>query len=223
MRRVALVLVILVGCSDAAKSSRSSRPGAQKSSFVSTWRPDPEPDQKPPPPRVVTPPPPPDPVAEKRRAEAAQREEEDRQRREKAREFAHLTPVLQRHVVLVGDALKVKGLDHLTNADLMIVRRFPRQFPTVKPADLEQALAAFGDKKGAMEHIESLGVTNPDTVLRIRVAFGCATDVTCAEARAAAAEITKVGLAGLSDRARLTVSQNPELFPIRPTASQARH
>jgi hypothetical protein len=215
MRRLVIVAILLAGCSEAAKSTKSSKSANSGSSFRSTWKPEADPQPKPPPPPPA-PPPPPDPVAEKRRAEIAQREAEARERREKEREFADLPSLARRQIVFVGDALKTKGLDRLANADLMVVKRYPRQFPSVTPVALDQALAAYGDHKGALDHLTKLGISDPETMLRVRAAFGYSSDPTCEDARRAATEIAKVGLDGISDRAKTVVAGHPELFPIGP-------
>jgi hypothetical protein len=187
-----------------------------QTTFQSKWRPAPDPAPQPAPEARVEAAPPTDAAAEERRAAAARRAEEDRQRRTREREFAGLTSNEQRRVVLAGDALTGKGLDGLTNAELAVIGLYPRQFPAVSPADLAKALAAYGDRKGALDHLTNLGVTDPDKALRVRAAFGMASQGTCDSARAASEEISRVGLAGLSDRARSFVARHPDLFPLPP-------
>jgi hypothetical protein len=214
MFRLVIVALLLVGCSKATKSSKPAQVKGTASTFRSSWRPTPDPVPKPPPPAPT--PPPLDPVAQKRQAEIDAREAVARERREKEREFANLPAHTRRQLTFVGDALKAKGLDHLTNADLLVVKRYSRQFPSVSPAALEQALAAYGDRKGAPDLLASLHITDPATMLKVRAAFGYSPEPTCDDARRAAAEIARVGLDGISDRAKTVVADHPDLFPIAP-------
>jgi hypothetical protein len=224
VRCLVVLAILLTGCSGASKTSQRATDKTATGGFVSKWRPPPEPEAKPtppPPPARAEAPPPPDPAAEQRRAEAARRKEEDRRKRAREQEFARLPPTEQRRVVLTGDALTAKGLDRLTNAELAFISRYSRQFPAVSPADLAQALAVYGDRKGARDHLASLGVTDPDQALRVRTAFGLESQATCDAARAAAEELGRVGLAGISDRSRAVVARHPHLFPSVTAATPA--
>jgi hypothetical protein len=221
MRRFVVLMILLAGCSEAAKPTRR----AARPSDEPKWRmPAPEPEPKPPapvePPKPP-PPPPPDPAAEARKAEAARRRDEQRRRQAREREFALLPATERRRIVLTGDALTAKGLDQLSNAELIVINLHPQQFPAISPADLTQALAACGDLKGAREHLASLRIADPAEVLRIRAAFGLTPAATCDAARAAAEEIGSAGLAGASDRVRAFVARNPNLFPQSPAATPA--
>ena len=224
MRRLVVLAILLTGCSGAPRPSRPAT-GSTAGAFESKWRPTPEPEPKPPPP----PPPPaqvqtapaPDPAAEQRRADAARREEEDRRQQARDREFARLPSTEQRRVSLTGDALTAKGLDGLKNTELAVISRHPLQFPAVSPADLAQALAVYGDRKGARDHLASLGVTDPDEMLRVRAAFGLASKATCDAARVASEEIGRVGPAEIGDGARSFFARHPYLFPIPPAPPRA--
>jgi hypothetical protein len=218
VRRCVVFVLLLTGCSG-ANSSKSTRNGRQMSQATFRGLPAYEPEG---PPKIVPPPPKPplDPETEKRRAEAAKREEEERRRRTREREFTKLPSTEQRRVILTGDALTNKGLAGLSADELTIVSRYPRQFPKVSAADLAEALAVYGDKKGARDHAANLGITDPDKELRLRAAFGLASEPTCQSALAVSKELQRVGLAGLDDAARSFVAHNPQLFPIvAPSAS----
>jgi hypothetical protein len=223
VRRFFVLAILLAGCS---KAAQPSRPAAAGNGFESTWRPAPDPEPKPPPapvtPAPPPPAPPPDPAAEARRAEAARQQDEDRRRRAREREFALLPSAEKRRVLLTGDALTAKGLAQISNADLIVISLHPGQFPAVSAADLAQALAVYGDRKGAREHLASLDIADPGTTLRVRAAFGLAADATCSAAKAMAAEIGRVGLANGSDRTRSFVARHPELFPLPPAATPAK-
>jgi hypothetical protein len=210
----------LTGCSGAG-STKSTRNGRKTTQATFRGLPEYEP---PPPPKVVAPPPAPplDPEAEKRKAEAAKRDEEERRRRTREREFAKLPSTEQRRVVLIGDALTNKGLAGLSAEELGIVSRYPRQFPKVSTADLAEALAVYGDKKGARDHAANLGITDPEKELRLRAAFGLASEPTCQSALSVSKELQRVGLAGLDDAARSFVAHNPQLFPIAPPSASTR-
>jgi hypothetical protein len=219
MRRLVVLAILLAGCSQAAKPSR---PAAAAPAFESKWQPAPDPEPKPPAPVEPAPPPPvqaapPDPAAEEQRAAAARRQDEEARRRAREREFAQMPSAEKRRVSVTGDVLTAKGLELLSVAELTVISLHPRQFPTVSPADLTQALAVHGDRKGASKHLASLGIADPDTALRVRAAFGLAPDATCDAARAAAEEIGRVELAGSSDRVKTFVARHPELFPLPPS------
>src|SRR5205807_2369885 len=128
----------------------------------------------------------------------------------------------KRRVSMTGDALKAKGLEKLSVTELTVISLHPRQFPAVTPADLTQATAAWGDRKGAREHLASLGISDPATVLRVRAAFGLTPDATCVAAKAAAEEVGRVGVAGSSEHVRSFVARHPELFPLSPAATAAQ-
>ena len=100
--------------------------------------------------------------------------------------------------------------------DLLLVKAYPFRFPTVTPADLDKALAVFGDQKGAGEHVANLGITDPETALHVRAAFGAASGPACKAAKAAGEEIHRHGLGGISADAKATVAQYPDLFPSGP-------
>lgn len=221
MRCLVILLILLVGCSGKAPSKRA----APSKPYESKWRPEPDPAPKPRPAPVkpVPPPsPPPDPAVEERRAEAARMHDEVRQRRAREREFANLPSAEKRRVTLTTDALAAKKLDQLGTADLTVIHLHPRLFPAVSPAELTQALAVCGDRKGVGEHLTSLGISDSATALRVRAAFGLAPDATCVAARAAAEEIGRLGLAGSSDHVKSFVARNPDLFPLSSAATPAR-
>ena len=221
VRRLVVIAIFLAGCSEAA---RPSRPAVARKELESKAQPAPDSEPMSPPAPVKpapppAPPPPLDPAVEERWAEAARRRDEERRRRAREKEFALLPSTEKRRVSLTGDALTAKGLDMLSNAELIVISLHPRQFPAVSPADLTQALAAYGDRKGARDHLASLGISDPDTALRVRAAFGLTADATCDAARSAAEEISRVGLAGISDRVRAFVARHADLFPSPPASA----
>jgi hypothetical protein len=219
MRCLVIFAILLTGCGQSAKSSR---PAVARKPYVSTWKPPLESAPKAPPaPVVPPPPPPPDPAVEQRKAEAARRNDEERKRRATEKEFAALPSAEKRRIQLTRDALNAKGLNNLGVAELTVIHLHLRHFPTVSPADLTQALAAWGDEKGASDHLASLGITDPDASLKLRATFGLTPDATCDDAVAASEEIGRLGLAGASDRVKAFVARNPKLFP-QPSTTTSR-
>jgi hypothetical protein len=212
MHRLVVLAILLAGCSQSAKPSRSA---VARKPYQSEWHP-PAPAPKPPsaPVKPAPPPPaPPDPAAEARRAETARKQDEERRRRAREREFAKLPSPEKRRLSMTHDALSAKKVDQLSDDELAVISHYPRQFPTIKPEELTNALALSGDRKGAREHLAKLGISDPDTALQVRAAFGLAPEATCNEARAAADEIGRLGLEGSSERVRAFVARNPKLFP----------
>jgi hypothetical protein len=218
MRRFAVLVILLAGCSEAPKPAKRTKKEEPKSSYVSLWKPDPEPAPKPAPPPPPPAPPAPDPAAEQLKAEAAKRKEEERRRQAKVREFAGMSPYQRRHLALTADALAAKGLANLTNDELTLISHFPLQFADVKAADLDEALGVYGDKKGAREHLARLNITDPDMALKVRAAFGLATDIICADARAAGEELAAVGSGGVNDKNKRFIAAHPDFFPSRAAA-----
>jgi hypothetical protein len=219
VRRIVLLAILLSGCSEAASSSQRAAGRTDPTEYKSLWKPEPDAPPKPAPkPRVE---PPPDPAAEARRAEAARREAEDRRRRAQEREFNRLPSTVQRRVTLTADALAAKGLGGLTTAELAVIHGYAKQFPAVSPAELAEALAAYGDRKGARDHLAGLGVTDPDVMLRVRAAFGLESEATCKAARAVSEEIARFRLSGIGAEARAFVARHPDLFPVPAAATSA--
>jgi len=214
VRRLTVLVLLLAGCS-------SSSPPTRKVATKLELNPPPPPakEPEPPPPVAKVEPPPPDPAEVARKAEEAKRAEEVKRRKAREKEFAGLPSREQLAITVTTDAIAARGLDHLTSAELAVVCRFPRQFPSITQPDLERALAAFGDRKGAMEHLTDLGVTDEYQSLRVRAAFGVLSEDTCRAARAVAAEIARAGRDGISDRSKVFVARHPELFP-KPRVAQ---